>query len=192
MKKFVRHIAMSLIAGLICLQGSVSAQTDQTIYSGGQPTVLVQGVVVKNSDILTVTVPIQMMFRIDPNALEDYVYESSAHEVQNFSNQAVGISLLGIKAEEDTPVKVVSPDTFSDWNNISAADTMSKIALGVRFTYDILWSPSEENNKLDTPSGTYVLNANTMDSISISAKFGRAWTKDVTLNYIVYLRIAFA
>ena len=43
MKRFVRHIAMSLIAGLICLQGSVSAQESQSVYPGGQVTMLSTG-----------------------------------------------------------------------------------------------------------------------------------------------------
>lgn len=159
---------------------------------GGGVTVSAQGTAKKNSRIVMVAVPTRMSFAIDPSAAEDYVYSSSAHEIRNLSDQAVVISLLGIKAEDGTAAKVVPPDTFADWDGLNAEDTMSHIALGVRFSLDTLWSPAEEGNSLDTPCGSYRLEANTMDGMSVDAKFGRAWTEDTALNYVVYLRLALA
>ena len=69
MKRFVRHIAMSLIAGLICLQGSVSAQESQSVYPGGQATMLSTGSVKMSTDLITVSLPIRIDFSIDPNQI---------------------------------------------------------------------------------------------------------------------------
>lgn len=62
MKKFVRHIAMSLIAGLICLQGSVSAQESQSVYPGGQATMLSTGSVKMSTDLLPYRFPSELFF----------------------------------------------------------------------------------------------------------------------------------
>ena len=191
MKKFVRHIAMSLIAGLICLQGSVSAQESQSVYPGGQATMLSTGSVKMSTDLIPVSLPIRIDFSIDPNQTGNAAFRSDEGVISVISGNNLALHLMGIKAADGTSAKVVSPDQFSDsdWENLSAEQTVANIALGLKTSQGTIWSLPEAGNDMTQSCGAYDLNGYPLHRVYMDAKYGRAWPADMALDYIIYLRI---
>lgn len=193
MKRFSRCAAALLLIGAFCLQGiTASAVDDQTVYGGSQATMLSTGNVKMSASLITASVPTRIDFEIDPNKSGSAAFWSHEGVVSVVSNNNLHLQLLGIKAADGTSAKVVSPDHFENWDDLSVEETTAHIALGLKTSQGTIWSPPEADNSLAESCGYYDLSGYAMHRIYLDAKYGRAWPEDTTLNYILYLRLASA
>ena len=134
-------------------------------------------------DMVSVTHPISVSYSIDPNSSTPFVAPDIP--IKNNSTFPVKVSVAGLKSASG--ISDVSPSTYTDWNNLTASQTESGIALDVcvkeTATDSGSWLEIDRTTPIyatDITSTTLLgaLNPNgATGNLSLGAKYGLAWTQ---------------
>lgn len=147
---------------------------------------------------LNLDVPVQTTFHIDAN--RDFI--APEFEIINHSAAPVSVTAVSLKAKSGTSAKVIAEDAYTDeqWNNLSAADTQSKIALGLRVQESSsltsalpagsLWFGDESgdsNLELGSIQSAYGLEQPPKLVLQYDARYGKQWGDVSSLSYELIL-----
>lgn len=150
---------------------------------------------------LNLDVPVKITFLI--NADRDFV--TAPFQIINHSPMPVKVSAASIAASEGTSAKVVEHDAYTneEWNNLSAGETQSKIALGllVADSSTILGGAEQEPKWFGAEGSSGILELGTIKSahglldadeppalsLEFQAKYGKLWGDVTTLSYDMIL-----
>lgn len=170
------------------------------LENGDSANIAVEGTVEPVTS-LNLDVPVKTTFLI--NADRDFV--TAPFQIINHSPMPVKVSAASIAASEGTSAKVVEHDAYTneEWNNLSAADTQSKIALGLQVSDSsaILGSAEQEPKWFGAEGSSGVLELGTIKSahglldadepptlsLEFQAKYGKLWGDVTTLSYDMVL-----
>ena len=146
-------------------------------------------------ELVSVTHPISISYAIDPNS--NTPFTAPDIPIINHSTFPIRVSVAGLKATSG--IGDAAPTSYSDWNSLTAAQTGSGIALGVGInkTAGSGWTAVDRDTPIYTgdlasevPLGTLGSNG-ASGNLTLTAKFGLAWTKatnvshELTLNFTI-------
>jgi hypothetical protein len=138
-------------------------------------------------ELVSVTHPVSIGYSIDPNS--DTPFNAPNIPITNNSTFPVRVSVAGLKATAG--IGDTSPTSYSDWNSLTAAQTGSEIALGVRIstTAGSSWTTVDRTTPVYTgdlasevPLGTLGANG-ASGNLALTAKFGLAWANARTVSH---------
>ena len=149
---------------------------------------------------LNVTVPTNTTFLITANR----TFSSTPFSVINNSVFPVTVTTDSLKASTGNNVKIVDNDKFSDWANISAAETQSNISLGLKVLNDndltdkdtirnTYWFTDESQTQSPMHIGR-IKSFNEGETspkieMGFDAKYGRSWGDIDSIDYELCLTL---
>lgn len=146
-------------------------------------------------ELVSVTHPVSVSYAIDPNS--SMPFTAPDIPITNHSTFPVRVSVAKLKSTSG--IGDAAPTSYSDWNNLTAAQTASKITLGVgiKETAGSGWTAVDRQAPVyasdvasEVPLGTLGANG-ASGNLALTAKFGLAWAKttnvshDLTLNFTI-------
>jgi len=145
-----------------------------------------------NSTTIDVSIPAVNSFTFNPNT--NY-FNVQNIQINNNTSAPVYASVkqIAISPTSEWIPSLISPTTYTDngWNNLSQADTKSKVALGILAISNSNWLNGIQNQNIwstDLTNGAKIGAIRTTSSVSITPtiKVGRAITNEKTLtsNYV--------
>jgi hypothetical protein len=145
---------------------------------------------------ISVTHPISVSFSINPNILTPYRADDIS--LINNSRIKVRVSIAGLNnSTAGGKPAVVSPSFFTNWSSLTAYQTKSYIALGVKIKetsagsggwYSILNSSVIYGSGIINPVPVGILNANgARGSLVFDIRYGLAWDSTFTAAYSLTL-----
>ena len=147
-------------------------------------------------ELVSVTHPISIGYSIDPNS--DTPFTAPDIPITNHSTFPIKVSVAGLKAISG--IGDAAPTSFSDWNSLTAAQTGSRIALGVGIskTTGSGWTAVDRESPVYTgdlvsevPLGTLGANG-ASGNLALTAKFGLAWANAKTVSHELTLDFTIA
>lgn len=147
-------------------------------------------------ELVSVTHPISISYSIDPNS--DTPFTAPDIPITNHSTFPIKVSVAGLKAISG--IGDAAPTSFSDWNSLTAAQTGSRIALGVGIskTTGSGWTAVDRESPVYTgdlvsevPLGTLGANG-ASGNLALTAKFGLAWANAKTVSHELTLDFTIA
>ena len=138
-------------------------------------------------ELVSVTHPVSIGYSIDPNS--SMPFTAPDIPITNHSTFPVRVSVAGLKATSG--IGDAAPTSYSDWNNLTAAQTGSGIALGVGIsqTAGSGWTVVDRTTPVYTgdttsevPLGTLGANG-ASGNLALTAKFGLAWVKATNVSH---------
>lgn len=190
------------VAGIIlpdgsCVQGSAASYTvaengtyDFSIEDNAGNITKISVPVSNIDDMVTVTHPINTQYTIDPNT--NTISAEDITIVNNSAHTGVKVSVQSISS---TGITDVSPDAFSDWNTLTAAQTELNIAFGIGVEEQNPahggWKSIDDSSiqyaaNILSPITFGTLDINGTGNFSVHIKYGRAWdsTKILTQSIV--------
>ncbi|MFT9077320.1 hypothetical protein [Ethanoligenens sp.] len=164
-------MAVALIAGAAL---PASAATTQTATGTGSASASVPITGTINPTTISVTVPNGVSYSINPDA---NTFTAPALSVTNNTVVPVTIGVQSLTADSSGTLTDVLP-TAENWGSLNAADSSSKIALGISVTDSTGWS-SGYNNSTDwaashAPVTIGSLPSGATGNLALAANYGRA------------------
>ena len=138
-------------------------------------------------ELVSMTHPVSISYAIDPNS--NMPFTTPDIPITNHSTFPVKVSVVGLKATSG--IGDAAPTSYSDWNRLTAAQTGSGIALGVRIkeTSGSGWTvinravPVYAGDLMsEVPLGTLGANG-ASGNLALTAKFGLAWANARTVSH---------
>ena len=138
-------------------------------------------------ELVSVTHPVSISYAIDPNS--NTPFTAPDIPITNHSTFPVRVSVAELKATSG--IGDAAPTSYSDWNNLTAAQTGSGIALGVGIsqTAGSGWTVVDRTTPVYTgdttsevPLGTLGANG-ASGNLALTAKFGLAWVKATNVSH---------
>ncbi len=147
-------------------------------------------------ELVSVTHPVSTSYAIDPNS--NTPFTAPDIPIINHSTFPVKVSVAGLKATSG--IGDAAPSSYSDWNNLTAAQTGSGIALGVgiRETAGSGWTAVDRampvyTGDLASEVSLGTLGANgASGNLALTAKFGLAWANAKTVSHELTLDFTIA
>lgn len=147
-------------------------------------------------------VPSYLSVQIDPNQEPNYSTVSeggficSYGQFRNDGTVPLDITVQSITPKNGAP-DIVPPDTHTDekWENLTATETASEIAIGLVLLSPDAWHPKYIEDDCvflssDTPVKIGTLTKHARTNISLMAKYGLAWPSSCIIEYEMIFKVS--
>lgn len=145
-------------------------------------------------DAISVTCPTSVSYTINPDSGS---FTAPEIPITNNSNIPLNVYIQSFKAVAGGVIVFndVLPNKYANWNQLTAAQTQSDIALALAVdsgTSPTAWAEIDLTQpvysaQITSPVLAGVLNANSTGYLALSAKYGRAWAQAVTAKHQLVL-----